>query len=530
MGLRKWKTYNCFFQKISMLFGFLLIWGLSSEGTWTSYFVVLLILNFFMAEIIWIKKIKGLYTVHYLETYWLLLAAAIAYIWTNNIVVKIFMLLVILLASYVTFYRECYYEKVTFHYLKYILGDFPILCLYYVIDFFKKDELLKNRIRRYKCINGFCILFIVLMGIFLPLYSTVDNSVKSILYFVIIKLFSLLPIWVICALIGLIPAMINYSIVRGLTCDIVLKNPERNNMSSKHVNSNSVFLDKVVVKIIICGLLIVNIFFIVLQLSYLFNIQESQKNIESLYYMSNVFLLLMAIGISIFFVIISEYLIINRKSKYELLWITYLYILSLIALLLLTGYRYALKVMYYGIGNLDMLVIISIALFTIIIAIVLYSIFVNKKNILNMLALWGTVGFVILSILPWEYFASQINVSVFIRRYQNGEFVDKVTEQDINIDFLKQMKFDAVPALISLFDVTLLYEDTDKSLGENVKESIIQLFCMDMTDEEISYIGELETDKEIEYFKNIVGEKVEYRIIGKRKIVYEIFCDALERN
>ncbi|MDE5977365.1 MAG: DUF4173 domain-containing protein [Turicibacter sp.] len=530
MESRVRKTYNYLLQAGSAAFGFFLMLGLSIDKTWASYFVVVLIIIMLVAETIWLKKIKELNVVHHLESNWILLAGAVAYVLTNSVIVKISMLLVMILSAYITLYRECYYERISFRYIKSILGDLPILCLYHIMDFFKRDEPVKNRIQRYKLVNGICILFIVLVCIFFPLYAAVDDRVEAILYFIIIKLISVLPIWGVCALLGMIPAMINYSIVQGLVLDIVLDNPERNYVDSFEVSSDNLYFNEVIVKVVLWGLVIVNAVFIGLQVSYLFHLQESQKNIESLYHLSGIFPLLAAIGTSIIFAVISEYVIIKCEGTEEVSRITYLYILSLIALLLLVGYRYVLKVINYGIGNLDMIIIISILLLAIVLVTVLHNVIVKGKEILYKLAIWGTVGFVILSILPWEYFAAKINVSVFSRRYQNGEFIDKVTEQDINLDFLKQMKYDAVPALVSLIDIPLTYEETNKSLGESAKEIVVHLFYMDMTDEEISEIGELETNKEIKRFQDILAGKIEYCVIGKRKMAYKAFCEALEKN
>lgn len=530
MEIKDRKTYNYLLQNVSAAFGFFLMLGLSIDKIWASYFVVFLIINMFIAETIWLKKIKEIREVHHLESNWILLAGAVAYILTNSVIVKILMLLVMLLSAYITLYRECYYKRISFRYLKSMLGDLPILCLYHIMDFFRRDEPVKNRIRRYKWINGICILSIVLVCIFFPLYAAVDDRVETILYFIIIKLISVFPIWGVCALLGMIPAMINYSIVRGLESDIVLNNPERNYGDSFEVSGNNLYFDETIIKIVLWGLIMVNVVFIGLQVSYLFNLQESQENIESLYHLSGIFPLLAAIGTSIIFVMISEYLIIKCEGTEELSRITYLYILSLITLLLLVGYRYALKVINYGIGNLDMIIMISILFLAIVLVTALHNIIIKGKEILYKLAIWITVGFVVLSILPWEYFAAKINVSVFSRRYQNGEFIDKVTEQDINLDFLKQMKYDAIPALVSLMDIPLMYEETNKSVGESAKEIAVHLFYTDMTDGEISEIGKVETDKEIKRFQDILDEKIEYSVIGKRKMAYKAFCEALEKN
>lgn len=528
MKISNWEAYNYRLKCASIVFGFLLMLGLSIDKTWAAYCVVFLIINFFLAETIWLKRLKGLKEVHHLVSNWILLASAAAYIMTNNVIIKILMVLVMLLSVYITLYSEMYYEKISFHFVRFMLEDFPILCLYNIMEFFKKDEPLKNRIWRYKIEYGICILAMVLACIFFPLYAIVDSRVKFILYFIIAKLISVMPIWGVCILLGVIPATVNYSIMRGLAYDIILDNPKRNK-DKQSIDTGEKFTEnEIVIKIVLWGLVIVNVTFIALQISYLFHLQEYQENIESLYHLSGMFPLLFAIMTSLIFVIISEYLIIECGCTQELSRVTYIYIFSLITLLLLVGGRYVLKVINFGIGNKDILVIISILFLAIILVSILRSIIVKENGTFYKLIIWGTVGFVLLSVLPLDYFSSQINVSVFRRRYQTGEFTDVVTEQDINLDFLEQMKYDAIPALVSLFDVPLIYEETNESLGESAKKIAVKLFYMDMTENEIKETGLLETDKEIERFQDILDEKIEYCVFGKKKIAYKAFCEGLE--
>lgn len=517
---------NYILQVLSLMFGFLLMILLSMQEVWSSYFVVALVFIMSSLECLWLRNIKGIEEYHWLSSNWLLLASAVIYILTDSLVTKIMMFGVMVLSLYLNLYRTVYYEPFSIGYIKIMVKDFPLLCFNYVAALFKRNEYLEIRTKKEKRFVGICILAVVLIGIIFPLYICMDNRMGLILKFIVIKLITFFPVCIICGLLGVIPAVINYSIVRGLVEDIVLHNPSRNKGVVKILNNEeNIFWNDTVINIVLGGLTVINIVAIGLQISTLFNQIMNRPIEEILHNMEKELPLLIAIMVGVLFIALSHYWILHNASKKSTQKLVFTYILSLILLRLLLICHYILKVFTFGIAETDVYGICIVFLVGIVLVLLMLNSTTIDANILQKVVTYSVIVFVVLSLFPSEYVISQINVRVFLDKYQKSEIENQVTSQDIDLEYLEKMGYEAVPALMLLMDISLEYDLSQEPLNKTINDLVVKMFYVDMNDEEISKIENLGIEEQKEQLVKILSEKVEYRVIGRRKTALMIYCE-----
>ena len=259
--MEKWSSYHSIVRRLSVLFGFILIFGLSENGYIVSFIVALSLLTLTSAEARILRKIKELENIsQWSGALWVLLTCCIAYMATDRLSIRIGLLCLVVLSHYIYLYTICYSEKLTLSYIKKLIWDIPILVMAFPIDLFERENNPEKKIKGHSCLVGICILLVLLMCVFLPFYIMSDIRMYSILAALISSVSSGVPVLGIYAFLGIMPAMANYSLIKGIGLDIVLGNRERQN--KENIIGKNYFLNVVTVKIIIAGLMIVNAVFL----------------------------------------------------------------------------------------------------------------------------------------------------------------------------------------------------------------------------------------------------------------------------
>lgn len=529
-------------QIVSCMGGFLLIAGLSEGGIWASVMVVLLIIFCSAGENLFLKRNKNIEIVHWTFSDWTLLAAGLLFIYASNLIGKMLLLCCMLISLYVNLYRTCYYEKVSFIYIRKIFSDLPILCFYNLPDFWRWEEPVEIRRKRRSWMIGMLALAGILTCIILPLYTATDANVGRIAVIFAEKISIVLPYLLLCAILGIIPAMINYSLIRGLMEDVVEKNPERCDQTLEIIPFEST-LDEAVVstvdkavdtyiskesvfKIILWGMVAVNAILVGLQVFNLFQVLLSSRDMGLLCTMQGVLPLLTAIVINVMFMIFSQCMT-SKEGHKKLKMVTLIYAFTLIALLLLLVGRYTVKILYSGIEEADLFGLLAILILSVALCIYLYGIFQKNVQLGGKVVLWGTVLFVLLSVIPIEYFIAEINVQVFINKLDQHQIGEYVSKDDIDLEYLGTLGYDAVPAMARLLQISLPYGNTSESVGRVVKYELLDIFDQDINEEERVQISEKSAEDGVRQLVDILMKNKKYQIIGKRKISLQALAESV---
>lgn len=507
-------------RMLCWLGGFFLMLGISSRNIGASCCVCFLIIISSAKETNMIMRVKKIREIHWFCSDWVLMAAAFAYIGAENFFVKIFWVFCMFLCVYLRLYRICYYEKISREHIKRIIGDFPILCLYNVSWFWCGGEPFEIKEKRRRIIVGIFSLLILTIGIFLPLYAAVDSEISEFTIAVLWNGINKLPVGIACAILGMIPAVINYSIIKGLIEDVVERNPERFVEISNDIGFNGLFYNKEVLKIVLWGLVLLNMLFVGLQINYLLRYQLYEYNMENPYDLQGGLPLLVAVIISLFFVFISEYAIESNNVK-DIRFVTLIYILSLCTMTILLLYRYILKITKSGIDNMNLVGLFCALLILLLFWFSLYFISSIGADIWKKAAVAGTIIFLLIALLPVKYIVSNINVYIFMNKYENGKISNTVSEKDIDLAYFNQMGYDSIFALTKLAGVTLEYEPTQKSVQETTGEILFNCFSADLTITERNGLSELETDEKLRQVIIILEDRPAYRMAGMKQVALD---------
>lgn len=477
--------------------GFLLAVGLSFGNIGASCFVCFFIIVTSIWEMHFIMNIKEIEKIHWFFSDWILLAAAYAYIGTGSFFLKILLMLCMFLCIYIKYYRMCYYEKISWNHIKKAINDFPVLCLYNISWFWKGKEPFEIKVKRHKVTIGIIAFIILAVGIFLPLYSALDSAIGEIAIAVLWNCIKKIPIGVTCALAGLVPASVNYSLIKGFIEDVVGKNPERSNQVLDSTNFQGLFYNEDTLKIILWGLTFLNVLLISFQFNYLLQYQLYEYNMKNTYDLKGGLPLLLAIVISLLFVSMSGYAV-NRNGAKKLQFVTLVYILTLCAMTILLLWRYVLKIMKSGIDNMDLLGLGVTLLLLLIFWFFIYFVSHISTNIWKKAVALGTILFLLVALMPIEYIVSNINVYIFLNRYKRGEIKNVVSEEDIDLAYLDKVGYDSISALTKLAGITLEYEPTEKSVQETAGEILIDYFSFDLTRTEQNELLDLKMEEKLQ--------------------------------
>lgn len=524
-------------QITSCMGGFLLIAGLSQGGIWASCVVVLLIIWCSFGESLFLKRNKNIEVVHWGCSDWILIAAGLLFIYASNSIIRTFSLCCMLISLYVNLYKTCYYEKLSYAYVRKIFGDLPILVFYNLPAFWRWEEPYESRRKRRSCTIGLFSVTGILACVILPLYTAMDADMGRLAVLFGEKVLAVLPFLLLCMILGIIPAMLNYSLVRGLVENIVLNNPERYKLSGESniqeanapvvETTDTYILKESVFKIMLWGMIIVNVVLVVLQISSLFQILVSRQNEEVPYTIQGVMPMLAAIVFSVVLLAIIQYTTRNGGSG-SLRMAALIYIFTLLILLLIMMARYIVKISYNGIEKADISGLLTLLSLGVILCVYLSSFFEEDIQIGRKIVFWGTALFVLLSVIPIEYIVAEINVQVFINKLDRNQINEYVSKDDIDLEYLGTLGYDAVPALGKLLQISLPYEETSESVAQTVKGELLNIYAQDLNEEERAQIAERNAKEGVGQLIDILGGKVKYEMIGKRKISLQTLAESMD--
>lgn len=402
-----------------------------------------------------------------------------------------------------------------------------MLCFYCLPAFWRWYEPFESRRKRRSWTVGLICLAIILACLILPLYAMVDVRMSNLIGFCLERVLIRLPFWLICMVLGVIPAMINYSVMRGLLEDIVRKNPERDCQSQgaeADKTKDGYLLRENVFRVILWGMTAVNGVLVCLQINYLFQLQTTVQEAKAESVMQGTLPLLIAIAMSIVFAAISVYMVsVEKRAKIRM--VSLIYILTLTALVFILVWRYVLKIVHYGIEDRNLFGLFAIVVLMILLGICLHSISEKNTQVWRKMILWGTILFVLISVIPVEYIVAEVNVQVFISQYDKGLIDGHVSEEELDLEYLGGLGYDAVPSLTRLLSIDTLYEDTGKSVPQAALDELLYIYDQDLSDAERERITEKDVEDGVRLLVDILKEKTKYQVIGKRKISLRALAD-----
>lgn len=520
----KWDSYHCTVRWLSILFGFILIFGLSENRYIVSFMVAMGCIALTSVEARILIKVRNLADENqWSGALWVLLTGCLAYVAADRLWVRIVLLCLIGLSHYIHLYTICYSEKLTLSYVKKLLWDIPILVMAFPIDLFERQDILEKKMKNQSRFVGICVLLVILMCIVLPFYITADARIYSILAALSAGVASGIPVLGICVFLGFLPAMVNYSITKGLCFDIVLRNPER--QTTVNTVGRNYFINMVTIKIVIIGLAIANAVFLALQVEQLIRCCIQSEMVGILGDVHRIFPVLVCVGLNVIFLLLS-YLTGTDTGKARDKCLKNIFILSVLGNVILVLVRYIIKIISFGINASDLVGCGITVIYLIIIFVGWRCIVQYKGEFVHKIAVWGVALLSIFHIMPTEYLVSQINVIVFMDKYERGLIGESVVEKDIDLEFLSTMGLEAVPAMTDLLDVEILYEGSGMTLGEVAEDHIIEMFYKDLSPRERDTIRSA-TGERLEMLLEILGKKIEYQIVGKRRLAYEALRGAI---
>lgn len=502
---------------------------LSQGGIWASCIVVVLLVICSSGEILFLKREKGIEELHWTCSSWILLTAGLAFIYAGGALTRIFLLCCMIISHYMSLYRTCYYEKISFAYLRRAFGDLPVLFFYYLPAFWQWREPFESRRKRRSWTVGLICLAIFLSCVILPLYVSVDARMGNIVVLCLWKVIVMLPFWLICMVLGIIPAMLNYSLIRGLLEDIVTKNPEWNQNVQEPDNTTvggGYLALESIFGVMLWGMAAVNVVLACLQVNFLFQLQLSAQNFESAHVMRGTLPLLTAVAIGVVFVATSGYMA-GRQERMKFRMASLIYLLTLMAVLLLLVWRYMIKIINYGINDLNLFGLLAVMVLVVALCICIQATFYKNVQIWKKIVLWGTVLFVLISVVPIEYFAAEINVQVFINKLDKGEIEESELKEELDLDYLGDLGYDAVPALGRLVQISTSNEDAGEYIGQIVKNKLLDIYYLDLSEEERDQIAEKDIEDGVRQLVSILKEKAKYQVIGKRKISLQALAKSV---
>lgn len=237
--------------------------------------------------------------------------------------------------------------------------------------------------------------------------------------------------------------------------------------------------------------------------------------------------MLAAIVFSVVLLAIIQYTTRNGGSG-SLRMAALIYIFTLLILLLIMMARYIVKISYNGIEKADISGLLTLLSLGVILCVYLSSFFEEDIQIGRKIVFWGTALFVLLSVIPIEYIVAEINVQVFINKLDRNQINEYVSKDDIDLEYLGTLGYDAVPALGKLLQISLPYEETSESVAQTVKGELLNIYAQDLNEEERAQIAERNAKEGVGQLIDILGGKVKYEMIGKRKISLQTLAESMD--
>lgn len=518
--------YTLQWKYFSISFGFLLLIGLCSNSFFLRNFVVLLILGTICYEASWLKMEKVLKTPQWRLSLILTTVSGIAYIAGQNYLLKSVLFWFMIVGGIIYLYRVCYPDTLSWNYIKQMFEDTVYLLLSSFVDIWRVKKRNDEKIRDRKIHAGLIGAIVVVVGILIPLYALADIHFREILKITINKIIEVAPILSACIVFGFIPAMFNYSFVKGLYTDVVLENPRRDT-SIPNREKPGFYFNETTLKIIALLALLVNTIFVIIQIVYLMDPLQYNLNIEDSYRMDG--MLPLAIAVIVNIIVIGICVLLTKRDKETKLHLLVFWdILSTIAISISILYRYYWKVTRYGIRSLE--VISGLLLIVTFILLLLSLTVLIKRNteIMPLAIRWISIAFVVSSLIPSEYLISQINVSVFLHKYNQETANVSLSQKDIDLEYLAGFKYQAIPAMARLNYIDNTYGETGISVGEKTRKYMIEILKKDLTNGEKEMLDQrADTEEKLNFLVEKLEMKSEYQMFGYKKQALESLRDMI---
>lgn len=406
----------------------------------------------------------------------------------------------------------------------------------YVNTFWETENLGRiERIKKQKIINGIIFTFVIVLMILIPLYAVGDKIFGAWIEIIVGWLWENILNFLAAIILGWIPAMLVYSYMRGLEIsDFPYASSKR---AGDNIDEHKMFFNLFSVKAILIGSTAINCLFIISQFVYFF---ETNKNYEEINGIGHMIAILSALILNSMFLIVLTLGIKEKGMNNYSISISSLnvyYALSIIAVWVSLCWRYVVVVFDYGLKGiwplwgLIMLVVLAVVAWNIMGVLRDYQKFVKS-------VCYGMATLLILfNICIPEYWIGKINVTIFNYKYDNhlliNDFNDDtdisvviVESQDLDIDYIKTLDEWSIPAFIAVKNIPNYYGDSGQTISTIAEEGIFAILESDLTVKEIEIINELGQDERQQRVINMLEEKTEYRLPGKKRVILNMVKEA----
>ena len=337
------------------------------------------------------------------------------------------------------FFCSCIYNKYPLN-----INDFVLFMIVTMISnigkffTFKDEAERKSFLRKFVLSIFYGIVSLSFLLIILCFFVHADTRIYDIISTVGNLAYDRFPLLTTCFILAFFPAAFLYGFVYTLenTPNYILFYPANNNT-----------VNVIPYPILSIILTITEFVFFVIQIYYSSFLSEAPN--PSDYNFTNIFVIFIAFLIGLF-------LMVNKLSgsnhNYPIIY--YALATSNICLLLVAAQRTYHFVYYFGLWEDRILLIVSLILCGILISITMFF----SHNISYHFIRRSTIGIAILLciilILPKNYVLSEINVSLFLHKYntqqleaQNKPGLSTISENDLNLVALEKCGIESVPAL-----------------------------------------------------------------------------------
>lgn len=521
------EKYAFMWRKISLSLGILLLIGLSSNHLYVRHFVVLLLIGTVCYEASWLRSSKMIGHSQWRISLIIMGVSALVYVSAQNYGLKTYFFWSMIASGLIYLYRLCYSEALSWNYVIQMVNDSVYLMLCYFVDMWriKKNILIMEKDR--KILGGILGAFVVLFFGLIPLYVLGDIHFRGLVKVCFYTGVEVVPIVFSCMIFGIIPAMFNYSYMKGLYTDLVLENPGRKTGEYRTGNTGFYF-NEITMKIIIIAVLLVNTVFMITQIVFLLSSSRYNVNAEEVDHMRGVYLIGLAVILNIVVIGMCEYLFWKKpeaKLRYWVFWDA----LVTVVIMFSVVYRYVESIVRYGIHSIEIFSGITFLCIMIGLIFALTLTWKKKINVFQKALNWICITLIILSLTPFEYIIPEINVGIFQYKYQNNLAEAVIREHDLDMDYLRQFRYQAIPAMSKLKTINNPYEGKNKSVAELSAEYIWGIFKEDIKEQDYRELMRNEDiTKRLRNMTMILEKKSEYQILGYKRHALEAVKEMVE--
>lgn len=515
-------------KKACTVFCMLILYCICSSGPISNIFLKILLIMFFSYLIYWVNRNKRDLRKGKLVLLCLLVVSVVCGGFSNNVCINLISWGCMIFSSMFYLYSMCVEDSWSLTYVVSFCECAIWFPFAYTYDYLKKEQYNKiERIKRQKRINGVILSLTFTAGILIPAYMAEGGMFRQWIELVGSVIMDNLLQAVIAVVFGWIPAMLVYSYVRGI--DKISEKTDRQIKLFSQFDRYKMFFDTWNIKLFFIINTVMNVVYAIAQIISFFSGMYIKEMPEDTKYLVPIMVaVILNVLITFLLVLIIKEKKLNENTEFISSYNIY-YAISIVFVALTLGWRYFNNVFYYGMKGMWNIIGLVILFVLAFIVWNIVSICNGYTNLCKLVSVGSIMLLIIFNLCIPELIIGGINVAMFNYKYNNNLLNNSVeniseaviTQQDIDINYLRELGMWGIPSLLALVNIDNSYEEENRPLNLVVEDEIINILLNEVDGEQGRKIENMESGERLNSLIEVLEKNPAYQIPGYRKIILE---------